>query len=70
MVCPGHHDDGLTLSLSYGMRSSSIGRIPKDEEYLRAVKVCANGAMTNMMILTFAVTVEKTHISRTQQKRE
>jgi hypothetical protein len=41
------------------MRGSSIGRIPEDEEYPVAVKVWANGAISNKMMLTFTVTVEK-----------
>jgi len=51
------------------MQGSSFGRIPEHEEYPMAVKVWANGAMTNVMILALTVTVEKTYISRTQQKR-
>jgi len=51
------------------MQGLSFGRIPEHEEYPVAVKVWANDAMANVMILAFTVIVEKTYISRTQQKR-
>jgi hypothetical protein len=47
------------------MRGSSIGRIPEDKEYPAVMKVWTNDAISNKMMLTCTVTVEKTHISLT-----